>query len=464
MVFWYNICLDKENQAEVKMKATFYISVLVALLAGSCTASRFNQGGEYDDLYYSKSDKQAVNKNVASKETNSNTSNEIYYDNIYSGDTLIADGYNDAVDFDGSMFYNKESSPFEYADDYSYSNQIRRFYGNYFDPYWRDPFYYGYGGYSPYYDPYGYSPYYGYGGFNMSLSFGFGYGYGYGGYYPYYGYGGYYPYYGYGGYYPGYGYGGYYPPYNGEDYTPPAMGRRQTYSTLTSNYSNVTPSRKSAYQSAEGVSGEQRRTAASSSQNGSNDARRGSSVQGNSRQGTTSEMRNGETYQNVRKEGSVSGNSPGSRPEYNSQNRSYTPSYNNPRMTERPSYNNSRVSENNNQSGNSVSNRAGSNPGSNYGRSVSDGAGLGRMRNAEGNTNRTISNTSSQGNSMVRYPSSSSYTVPSSSRSEGSSSRSNSYNSSGSSGSSGYSGGSSSGGSGGGNSGRSSGGGSGTRR
>jgi hypothetical protein len=452
------------------MKAIFYISVLVALLVSSCTASRFNQGGEYDDLYYSKSDKQAVNQNVVSKEVVSNPATDKYYDNIYSGDTLIADGYNDAVDFDGSMFYNKDESPFEYADDYSYSNRLSRFYGNYFDPYWRNPYYYGY---NNFYDPYMYDPYsYGYGGYGgMYMSFGFNFGYGYGGYYPYYGYGGYYPYYGYGGgYYPGY-----YPPYYGDESTPAAMGRRQTYSTLSSNYSNITPSRKSGYQTGEGgVSGDQRRTIAGSSQGGLNDARRGSSVLGNSRQGTQSEMRSRESYQVERKGESVNSNSYSSRPEYNSQNRSYTPSYNNPRMSERPSYNNSRVSGGINQSGNSESNRSGSNPGRSYGRAVNEGTGLGRTGNENGNSSgRTISNSSDHGNSMIRYPSSNNYTVPSNSRSEGSSStyRSSSNYSSGSSssGSSGYSGGSSSsGGSGGGGGGgygdRSSGGGSGTRR
>jgi hypothetical protein len=456
------------------MKATFYISVFAVLLVSSCTASRFNQGGEYDDLYYSGSDKQSENQTIVRKETKSDPATDIYYDNIYSGDTLIADGYNDAVDFDGSMFYNNESSPFEYADDYSYSNRLRRFYGNYFDPYWRDPYYYyGYsGGYYPYYDPFMYSPYYGYGG--MYMSFGFGFGYGYGGYYPGYGYGGYYPYYGYGGYYPGYGYGGYYPPYYSDDYTPAAMGRRQTYSTLTSNYSNITPSRKSGYQSVNGVTSDQRRATTGSATAGTSGDRRGYSVQENASQGTAAEMRNRETYQNSGREGSVKSNSTNTRPEYNSQNRTYTPSYNNPRMSDRPSYNNSRVTGNENRQGNTVSSRSGNNPGTGYGRSVNEGVGVGRLGTGSNNSGRTISNSSNRDNSGVRYPSSNNYTVPSSSRGENSSSssRSSNYNSgSGYSGSSGgYSGGSSSGGSGsnsgggGGYGGRSSGGGSGTRR
>jgi hypothetical protein len=453
----------KENQGEAKMKAIIYISVFAALLVSSCTTGRFNMSSEYDDLYYSKSDRPVVSERVVSQDKISDPSTEKYYDNIYSGDTLIADGYNDAVDFDGSMFYNKDESPFEYADDYSYSNRLRRFYGNYFDPYWRDPFYYGWGGgYYPYfYDPYWYDPFYYRGGYgSMFFSYGFNYGYGFGGYY-----GNYFP-----GYYPGY-YPGNYPIY-GDENKMPAMGRRQTYSTLSSNYSNITPSRKSGYQTESGISGEQRRTSTLSSQGGTTtDSRRTGSVQSNTRQGINSEMRNMGSTQG-RREGEVSSNVSSSRPEYNSVNRSYTPSYNNPRMSERPSYNNSRVSEGT-QNSNVSSGRSSVNSG-NYGtRSTGEGAGTGRVIYDSG---RSGSGNASQGNSIVRYPSSNNYYVPSSSsRSEGGDygSRSSSYSSgSGNSGSSSYSGsssvgssvGSSGGGGGGGYESRSSGGGSGTRR
>jgi hypothetical protein len=451
---------EKTKRREI-MKAIFNISVLAALLVSSCTTGRYNMSSEYDDLYYSKSDKPAVSQKVAPNDFVNDQNADKYYDNIYSGDTLVADEYNDAVDFSGSMFYNKDQSPFEYADDYSYSNRLSRFYGNYFYPYWRDPFYYNYPYYGGFYDPYYYDPYF-YGGLYFSFGFGFG------GYYPYYGYG-YYPGYGYGGYYPPY-YGGY-PPYYGDEYVTAGMGRRETYSTLTSNYSNIAPSRKSGYGGGSGSVSDQRRQSYSSTQSGQVESRRGAgSVQGTNRQGVSSEMRNAEYYQ--RRAGSVNSNSQATRPEYNSQNRSYTPSYNNPRMSERPSYNNSRVSEGSNRSENAVSGRPAGNSGSYYRSGSAAGAGSGRMYNQGGGSGRTGSS-ASEGNSMIRYPSSNNYSVPSSSRSEGSynsgssnSGNSGSYRSSGSSG--GYSGGSSSsgssGGGGGGYGGRSSGGGSGTRR
>jgi len=60
-----------------------------------------------------------------------------------------------------------DGSGFNYDNYYSYSGRLNSFYGNYFDPYWRDPYYmYGY--------PY---PSYGLG---LSYSFGFGFGLGFG--------------------------------------------------------------------------------------------------------------------------------------------------------------------------------------------------------------------------------------------------------------------------------------------
>lgn len=142
------------------MKAILYILVLAALLASSCATGGRYVKSEFDDLYYLPSDRVMVNKSIASHNLPGDLKQEEqYFDNIYSGDTLIAEQYNENVDFDNSLYYNKDYSPFEYMDDWSYSNRLRRFYGNYFYPYWRDPFYYSWN-YTPwYYYDYFYNPY-----------------------------------------------------------------------------------------------------------------------------------------------------------------------------------------------------------------------------------------------------------------------------------------------------------------
>src|SRR5664279_4254444 len=171
------------------MKILSQILILALLTLGSCTSSLY-PGGEYDDLYYSSSDQQVKNKvpenNLPAID---NKGNNEYFDNKYAADTLVSDKYSDAVDYQAnSNGYNNEG--YDYYDNSSYASRLNRFYGNYFDPYWRDPFYMGFGsglGYSGY-PYYGYNPY-SYGGF-----YGDYYGYGYPGYYGGYGYG--YPYYG----------------------------------------------------------------------------------------------------------------------------------------------------------------------------------------------------------------------------------------------------------------------------
>jgi hypothetical protein len=141
------------------MKTLSQILVLVLLTLGSCTSSLYT-GAEYDDLYYSPSDKpvtkakSSVNDQIAG----GNVKEKDYYDNIYAADTLVSDQYSDAVDYNTQVNNNdyNNNQGYQYFDDYSYSGRLRMFYGNYFDPYWRDPYYY-----------YGYP--------SFGLSFGFGY-------------------------------------------------------------------------------------------------------------------------------------------------------------------------------------------------------------------------------------------------------------------------------------------------
>jgi hypothetical protein len=332
------------------MKALIYIGILTALVASSCASGRISTG-ESDDLYYSSSDKgaTAVTSKTKSKDGAATTKPDQYFDNIYAQDTLIADGYNDAVDFNSSTFYqNNNNGAFEYMDDpFSYSHRLSMFYGSTLYPYWRDPFY----GYSPYYydyySPY-YSPYYGYG-------YGYGYGmspYFYGGYYGGY-YGGFYGGFGIsfgfgsGGYYGGIGYStgiGYYSPYTTyPSESAPATGRRERYSTLSTSYTTVTPSRKSTYSTSATDGSARRVQGTSQSASGQEYRRMGTGTSTVSQNRTTTGQGTRATNSSARRDVSEM-TQPASRPEYNSAERSYTPSYNNPRMSERPSYNNSRMS------------------------------------------------------------------------------------------------------------------------
>ena len=159
------------------MKTLSQILVLALLTLGSCTSSLYT-GAEYDDLYYLPSDKPVVKNNpsVNEKIAEGTLKDKDYYDNKYAADTLVSDQYSDAVDIDSQVYNNDyyNNQGYDYYDNYSsYAGRLRRFYGNYFDPYWRDPFYFSYG-----YPSFGYG--FGYGGFPYSYGFGN----------PYYGYGG----------------------------------------------------------------------------------------------------------------------------------------------------------------------------------------------------------------------------------------------------------------------------------
>ncbi len=259
-------------------------------------------------------------------------------------------------------------------DNYSYTGRLRRFYGNYFNPYWRDPFYfdYGYGfpsyslgmGYNGYplsligfYSPFYYDPYNGYYDpfYNYGRYYGGGY---YGGFY-----GGLYRgfYGGYGGY---SGYGGGYYARESRDYVP--YGRTERASNLSSRWNSNTGAtgsgRRDSYLSTGSSSGTVRRVASDSRTIASGTGRAASpntiakpsysqadrkAVQ--TQTGTESLRSN--TISNQR-------NAASTKPSYSDVNRSYTPSYNSPRMPTRPAYNNSRVSENVNSGTTNRSNSA----------------------------------------------------------------------------------------------------------
>jgi hypothetical protein len=333
------------------MKALSYIPILALLVFSSCSSTLYT-GADYDDLYYSPSDAPVLNDRAAAKspiEEKELRANN-YYDNVYAGDTLLADKYSLPSDYDDQIVVNNSAgggSGYDYYDD-SYANRLNMFYGNYFNPYWQDPFYYNFG-YS-----YG-SPYFGLG-FNygypyFGLGFRYSFGYPYYGYNPYYWdpffYGGYWGYPYYGGCYGCYPYYSYYPYYS-EGYGT-TYGRRERPSTASSRYNEnmgTAGYRRSggtySGYSATGrrsAPGTQTTTVASDARRSTSDASTPTAVARSSQDVVKSD---GGT---PRSAASMQRNQVNSKPEYRNAERSYVPSYNNPRMSTRPSYNNSRVSD-----------------------------------------------------------------------------------------------------------------------
>jgi hypothetical protein len=422
------------------MRALVYISILPLFVMASCSSTQY-AGREYDDLYYSSADNVPVKNQVPVNEKvgEKNLSVNDYYDNKYAVDTLVSDQFYEAAQPSDQVIINNYGG-YDYYN--SYSGRLQMFYGNYFDPYWNDPYYFSFN--------YGY-PYsgigfgFGYPYFSIGFNWGWGYPY-YGGYYPYYP-----PYYG--GYYPGYCCG-YYPGYGYED-SYVNYGRRERPSELSSKannsaYAGGSSRRDASVTSRANSSGGGR--SYSDSQIASSSVRRNSpgSGTGVSKSIASGRTNNQDTKVMSARSGSSSQQGPASsRPEYKSSNRTYLPSYNNPRMSTRPSYNTSRTigSElgNRGTSGNSSRYQSGSssNPGSSY-NTRSNAPTIGGQKSSSSHSGNAIqysmpSRRSSDGGSY----SSGSYNRSSSgySRSSGSSgSGSRSY----SSGSSSYSGGGSS--------------------
>jgi hypothetical protein len=221
------------------MKKFWYIIPATLVIASSCTSLIYT-GVSNDDLYYRPSE-QPVTAVVQTA-----GDGQIYYDNIFAADTLIADEY---IPDNEYMASNADAGTTVVNNYYSSgaSERIYLFNDNFY-PYWRDPFYFspfsarlsfGYGyrgmygypyswGYDPfwsdYYSPWSYyNPYYSY----------------WGGYpYNYYGYNMYNPWY------PGYGY---IPGQGSSDY-PTNVGRRGGYSTMSRGAYTTTDTRsKSGY-------------------------------------------------------------------------------------------------------------------------------------------------------------------------------------------------------------------------
>lgn len=420
------------------MKKIRYIIPVILVAASSCTSQLFT-GNAYDDLYYRESDQPVV----AVQQNSPDRTTEQYYDNIFAGDTLIADEY---VPYDASVaqevILKEGSADNNYYNYLSPSDQIYLFNDSYFYPYWRDPFYFspfstrlsfgynyfgspyfGGGMYDPFwYDTYMYSPYYSYN--------------------PYWGYNSYWGY----GYNP-WMYSGYYNNgynyYGSNDVNSNYIARRGGFSTSMrpgttgdgrnkagSSYTQgAVPSRRSTYGTTEGTNTTTR--SGSGVSRSSTDGTRTYSAPNTVTQnpGYTRRESTGITTQ-VRSQGQVpvqgeTRTQSVNRPQYQTTERTYTPSYNNPRMSSRPSYNNSRSTT---ESG---------------GTTVYNNQGTVRSSSGTSGQTRTQYNNNSSGYTPSRSSSSPVYSAPS--RSSGSTSVSSGSRSS--SGGSSYSGGSSSSGS-----------------
>lgn len=388
------------------MKTYFYIAVLTVFLLSSCSSSVY-MSGEYDDLYYTPAPSEIyVQEDVVPEQAYQSIS-EI--ESKYDLDTLVADEYLDPAEYEKGLAYydSDKNSAFDYHDGVSYASNLNRFYGNYFDPYWRDPFYsgyrygsafrygmtfgypyssyYGYGMMDPYYSPYYYSyyrdPFYS----------------------PYYGSSYYYsPYWGYG----GLGMSPYYSAYynrNVDYYTTPVK-RRRSYSTLSNRYvsesgqrsssTRVTDSRRTAGNTTAGVRGDEgsrrtRQTVVSSNTNVREAA--------NPQERSVSSAQNRRTEVNTTTRAS-------SRPEYRTQDRTYSPTYTNPRMTTRPAYNNANrrsSSVTNSNAGRTIYNRSGSTSDVNR-------SGRSAINRSSSNSTRSIINRSSTRGSSINSSRSSS--------------------------------------------------------
>lgn len=328
-----------KNWGKIEMKKIIYISLIALFTLGSCNSSLYT-GVEYDDLYY-----QSTDQPVARAKTFDSQAGDEYYNNIYANDTLVSEEYSDAVD----MNDNGNSTGYDYYDDFSYAGRLNRFHHNYFYPYWRDPFYYGFSGFGfgypsfgysygygygyPYYDMY--DPYYGYYDPFYSPYYGYGYGYGYNPYGWYGGWGGYYSGY-YGGY---YGYGSHY--YDGNNLV--QYRRSERPSTLSSRWND-----NSGLTGGISRRGGSVYTSTPDTRRSASDVRSSAADQTQRRTYAGTLRQQDQSVTNGSRSSAASQRAANARPEYNNSNRTYTPSYNNPRMPTRPSYNNSRSSSENN--------------------------------------------------------------------------------------------------------------------
>lgn len=337
------------------MRTYIYIVVIALFILSSCSSGLY-VSGEYDDLYFVPSDR-AVYTDVQVNPGVYASGDEL--ESIYGVDTLVAEDYIDAVGYDDDIAYygDYDRSVFDYNYGSGYSSYLNRFYGNYFDPYWRDPYYGGWG-----FNNFGYS--YGFGYPSMSFYYGMGSPWYYSpsrfyspySYYswnsyfydPYYSsFYGYSPYYGY---YPGVG------SYPSSQFGSAGNASRRSYSTLTRGdaINTSAKSRSDSY-----TSSGTRATADRSSLTGVSERRSDTrsattsatgAINDRSRSAVTQDpdVRRSEAQRsavNTRTRESVqTGTRTIDKPVYNQTQRSYNPTYTNPRMTTRPAYNNSNSS------------------------------------------------------------------------------------------------------------------------
>ncbi|HUS87032.1 MAG TPA: hypothetical protein VMW76_07325 [Bacteroidales bacterium] len=368
------------------MKTYLYILLLTIFILSACSSSIY-MSGEYDDLYYTPSDKQMYVQEYPANQDAYQSITEI--ENQYNLDTLIGDEYFDPSIYDDDLAYydTDRNSAFDYYSGGSYSRNLNRFYGNYFDPYWRYPYYgFGYNSFSygfgyPYYNPFSY--YGGYGGYGGYYDF-------YDPYYSYYSYPYYRNSYHWGGYSPYYGY---YSPYTYSRVTDNTeIQRRRSYSTLSNNYNRNVGSKATSLP----TYGSRRNAEALSSTNSATRRIASGSTVSNNAAANNRAINNDRALQSVqnqnirRTDQNVTSTRTSDKPVYNSADRTYIPTYTNPRMSTRPTYNTT-VTKRNTSTG--TNNRTINNTSTNRG----------AVTNRSGNSRNSIINRSANSSSRSNY-------------------------------------------------------------
>ena len=169
------------------MKALYTIKIFIAgfaVLFSSCSPNQIAQNGEYDDMYFSSADRDALANATASTDNNAAA-----YENRQQA--LEAEDYDPRTTNPEYIANQNQETDAEYEDTYyteDYGNQgryddvrISNYYGRGYSSFnsFHDPFYSPYNSfYDPFYSPY-YNPYFN-SGFSISFGMGWGSGFGYG--------------------------------------------------------------------------------------------------------------------------------------------------------------------------------------------------------------------------------------------------------------------------------------------
>jgi len=180
----------------MKTRKLSFLLLIPAIFIWSCSSSQYASQSEYDDLYFTASDRgsakfTSINFNESSSFQNDAkpykiTGEEELVDENFSAKTInpeyIAKYQSDQIDNNSeaeqSDEYGEEDYYTEEYDQGESKSVVNNYYYGRSRSFYYDPFYYPsyrYSYYDPYFDPF-YDPYYYRSGINFSISFGYGFG------------------------------------------------------------------------------------------------------------------------------------------------------------------------------------------------------------------------------------------------------------------------------------------------